>query len=126
MKRVILMFLAMFGLVSCTSSQNTYTQMSMNDAMDLMENESDYVILDVRTLEEYNEKHILGAMNIPNESIGTEEIDALPDKEQLIFVYCRSGNRSRQASEKLVELGYTNIIEMGGIGDWSGEFEQVK
>ncbi|MBE6114046.1 MAG: rhodanese-like domain-containing protein [Erysipelotrichaceae bacterium] len=123
MKRVILMFLAMFGLVSCTSSQNTYTQMSMNDAMDLMENESDYVILDVRTLEEYNEKHILGAMNIPNESIGTEEIDALPDKEQLIFVYCRSGNRSRQASEKLVELGYTNIIEMGGIGDWSGEFE---
>ncbi|MBQ9987329.1 MAG: rhodanese-like domain-containing protein, partial [Erysipelotrichales bacterium] len=91
MKRVILMFLAMFGLVSCTSSQNTYTQMSMNDAMDLMENESDYVILDVRTLEEYNEKHILGAMNIPNESIGTEEIDALPDKEQLIFVYCRSG-----------------------------------
>lgn len=123
MKRVILMFLAMFGLVSCTSSQNTYTQMSMNDAMDLMENESDYVILDVRTLEEYNEKHILGAINIPNESIGTEEIDALPDKEQLIFVYCRSGNRSRQASEKLVELGYTNIIEMGGIGDWSGEFE---
>ena len=113
----------MFGLVSCTNSQNEYRQMTMRDAMNMMENESNYIILDVRTLEEYSEKHILGAINIPNETIDNKEITELPDKEQLIFVYCRSGNRSKQASEKLVKLGYTNIIEMGGIGNWSGEFE---
>ena len=60
-------------------------------------------------------------MNIPNESIGTEEIPALPDKNQLILVYCRSGNRSKQASEKLAALGYTNIVEFGGINSWPGE-----
>ena len=77
--------------------------------------------MDVRTEKEYNEKHIPNAVNIPNESIGTEEISQLPDKDQLILVYCRSGNRSKQASEKLVELGYTNIVEFGGINDWTGE-----
>lgn len=61
------------------------------------------------------------AVNIPNESIGSEEISELPDKDQLIFVYCRSGNRSKQASEKLADLGYTNIVEFGGINDWTGE-----
>ncbi len=59
--------------------------------------------------------------NIANESIGTEDISELPDKDQLILVYCRSGNRSKQASEKLVKLGYTNIIEIGGINSWPGE-----
>ena len=66
-------------------------------------------------------EHIPGAINIPNETIGTEDIPELPDKEQLILVYCRSGNRSKQASEKLVKLGYTNIVEFGGINDWTGE-----
>ena len=79
------------------------------------------VLLDVRTPEEYREGHIPGAINIPNETIGTEDIPELPDKEQLILVYCRSGNRSKQASEKLVKLGYTNIVEFGGINDWTGE-----
>ncbi|MCI6974009.1 MAG: rhodanese-like domain-containing protein [Oscillospiraceae bacterium] len=77
--------------------------------------------LDVRTAQEYSEKHIPGAINIANESIGTEDISELPDKDQLILVYCRSGNRSKQASEKLVKLGYTNIIEIGGINSWPGE-----
>ena len=79
------------------------------------------IILDVRTAQEYSEKHIPGAINIPNETIGTEDIPELPDIEQLILVYCRSGNRSKQASEKLVKLGYTNIVEFGGINDWTGE-----
>ena len=79
------------------------------------------VLLDVRTLEEYREGHIPGAINIPNETIGDQDIPELPDKEQLILVYCRSGNRSKQASEKLVKLGYTNIVEFGGINDWTGE-----
>ncbi|MCI8432253.1 MAG: rhodanese-like domain-containing protein [Lachnospiraceae bacterium] len=93
----------------------------MDEAVVMMEEESDYIILDVRTAEEYGERHIPGAVNIPNESIGTREIPELPDKEQLIFVYCRSGNRSKQASGKLAALGYTNIVEFGGINDWPGE-----
>ena len=86
-----------------------------------MEEEEDYLILYVRTPEEYEEAHIPEAVNVPNETIGTEEIPELPDKEQLIFVYCRSGNRSKQASQKLADLGYTNIIEFGGINDWNGD-----
>ena len=87
----------------------------------MMEEETGYIILDVRTAQEYSEKHIPGAINIANESIGTEDISELPDKDQLILVYCRSGNRSKQASEKLVKLGYTNIIEIGGINSCPGE-----
>jgi rhodanese-related sulfurtransferase len=79
------------------------------------------VLVDVRTPEEYREGHIPGAINIPNETIGTGEIPELPDKDQLILVYCRSGRRSKEASEKLVKLGYTNIVEFGGILDWTGE-----
>ena len=87
----------------------------------MMDEETGYIILDVRTAQEYSEKHIPGAINIANESIGTEDISELPDKDQLILVYCRSGNRSKQASEKLVKLGYTNIVEIGGINSWPGE-----
>ena len=86
-----------------------------------LEEETGYTILDVRTAQEYSEKHIPGAINIANESIGTEDIPELPDKDQLILVYCRSGNQSKQASEKLVKLGYTNIVEIGGINSWPGE-----
>ena len=87
----------------------------------MMAQEKDYIILDVRTPQEYNMGHIPHAILIPNETIGKEQIPALPDKDQLILVYCRSGNRSKQASEKLVALGYTNIVEFGGINDWPGE-----
>lgn len=87
----------------------------------MMERETDYVILDVRTPEEYAAGHIPNAINIPNETIGASEISALPDKDQLILVYCRSGRRSKEAAEKLVFLGYTNVVEFGGILDWTGE-----
>ena len=105
------------------SHEGTYTQISMEEAVSMMEKEENYIILDVRTAEEFAEKHIPNAMNIPNETIGSEELAELPDKNQLILVYCRSGNRSKQASEKLVALGYTNIYEFGGINDWTGELE---
>ena len=95
--------------------------MLFRSAIAIMEQESGYIILDVRTVEEFSDKHIPGAINIPNETIGTEDIPELPDKDQLILVYCRSGNRSKQASEKLAALGYTNIVEFGGINDWPGE-----
>ena len=99
----------------------TYRQISMTDAIAMMESESGYIILDVRRADEFAEKHIPGAINVANESIGTEELPELPNKDQLSLVYCRSGNRSKQASEKLVALGYTNIVEFGGIIDWPGE-----
>ena len=123
MKRIIPILIALMLLSGCKaqSESRSYQQIDAESAAALMEEENDFIILDVRTEKEYNEKHIPNAVNIPNESIGTEEISQLPDKDQLILVYCRSGNRSKQASEKLVELGYTNIVEFGGINDWTGE-----
>ena len=123
MKKILPVFLAVILLVGCASptEETSYRQISMDEAITIMEEESGYIILDVRTPEEFAEKHIPGALNIPNETIGTAEIPELPDKDQLILVYCRSGNRSKQASEKLVALGYTNIVEFGGINDWPGE-----
>ena len=123
MKKIIPFLMALLLLAGCgaQSEESTYRQVNAEEADSMMEEESGYIILDVRTAQEYSEKHIPGAINIPNETIGTEDIPELPDKEQLILVYCRSGNRSKQASEKLVKLGYTNIVEFGGSNDWTGE-----
>lgn len=123
MKKWIPFLLSFLILSGCSTQQaaNGYQQITMDEAITLMEEEKDSIILDVRTQEEYSESHIPGAVNIPNETIGTDEIPELPDKEQLILVYCRSGNRSKQASEKLAALGYTNVKEFGGINDWPGE-----
>lgn len=123
MKRIIPILMALLLLSGCAtqSAKKTYRQITMEEAVTMLEEETGYIILDVRTAEEYSEKHIPGAINIANESIGTEDIPELPDKDQLILVYCRSGNRSKQASEKLVKLGYTNIVEIGGINSWPGE-----
>ena len=124
MKKFITLLLSVLLLAGCAlpaGQEVSYRQINMDEAITMMEEESGYIILDVRTPEEFAEKHIPGALNIPNETIGTEPIPELPDKDQLILVYCRSGNRSKQASEKLVTLGYTNIVEFGGINDWPGE-----
>lgn len=124
MKKIIPALLTLFLLAGCTanpSEEPSYRQITMADAQVMMEEESNYIILDVRTPAEFSDKHIPNAINVPNETIGTDAIPELPDKEQLILVYCRSGNRSKQASQKLVALGYTNIVEFGGINDWTGE-----
>ena len=124
MKKLLPIFIAALLLTGCTVpavQEVNYRQITMDEAIAMMEEEKNYIILDVRTVAEFDEKHIPGAINIPNETIGTDPIPALPDKDQLILVYCRSGNRSKQASEKLVKLGYTNIVEFGGIIDWPGE-----
>ena len=123
MKKIIPIILSTLLLAGCAAEtkENTYRQVGMEEAMAIMEQESGYVILDVRRIDEFAEKHIPGAINIPNEEIGEEPIPQLPDKDQLILVYCRSGNRSKQASEKLVALGYTNVVEFGGIIDWPGD-----
>ena len=123
MKKIIPFLMALLLLAGCgaQSEESTYRQVNAEEADSMMEEETGYIILDVRTAQEYSEKHIPGAINIPNETIGTEDIPELPDKEQLILVYCRSGNRSKQAADKLVALGYTNIVEFGGINSWPGE-----
>ena len=128
--KCILIILTVLLLGGCAaqpaspSDKATYRQISMEEAVTMMAQESDYIILDVRRADEFASGHIPGAINIANESIGTEEVPELPDKEQLIMIYCRSGNRSKQAAEKLAAQGYTNIVEFGGILDWPGDIEK--
>ena len=129
MKKLLLTFITALLLVGCAvpaEQEVSYRQITMDEAVAMMEEEKNYIILDVRTAAEFDEKHIPGAINIPNETIGSDTLPELPDKDQLILVYCRSGNRSKQASEKLVKLGYTNVVEFGGIIDWPGETETNK
>lgn len=113
---------AMLLLVGCGAApeKEGYRRISQEEAASVMETEEDFLILDVRTPEEFAAGHIPGAINIPNETIGTEEIPDLSRKDQKILVYCRSGNRSRQACGKLAKLGYTNLLEFGGINTWTG------
>ena len=127
---VLAVFLAV-GLAGCGDSSGgseaegestgEYKQITMDEAVTMMDEKTDYIILDVRRPDEFAEKHIPNAINVPNETIGEEAIPELPDKDQLLLVYCRSGNRSKQASKKLAAMGYTNVYEFGGINDWPGE-----
>ena len=125
MKKLIPILLSALMFTGCTGTSNnqttTYRQISMDEAVTMMAEETGYIILDVRRADEFAAGHIPGAINVANESIGTDDIPELPDKNQLIMVYCRSGRRSKEAAEKLVKLGYTNIVEFGGILDWKGE-----
>ena len=125
MKKLIPILLSALMFTGCAGTSNhqtnTYRSITMDEAVAMMGQETGYIILDVRRPDEYAAGHIPNAINVPNESIGTDEIPELPDKDQLILVYCRSGRRSKEASEKLVKLGYTNIVEFGGILDWKGE-----
>ena len=122
MKLLFTVLTALLLLTGCGAEDApTYRQVSSDEAAAMMASESDYLILDVRTREEYEQGHIPGAVCVPNESIGSGEISALPRKDQLILVYCRSGNRSKQAAQKLADAGYTNIVEFGGILSWTGE-----
>lgn len=100
---------------------NSYRQISQEEAKKMMETDDGHVIVDVRRQDEYDAGHIPGAILIPNESIGDTQPEELPDLNQIILIYCRSGNRSKQAAQKLFDMGYTNIYEFGGIIDWTGE-----
>lgn len=99
----------------------TFRSVSQEDAARMMEEETGYILLDVRRQDEFEAAHIPGAICVPNESIGTEPPEELPDKAQRIFVYCRTGRRSKEAAQKLAAMGYTEVVEFGGILTWPGE-----
>lgn len=136
---ILTISLTLFSLASCgneasenyntssegtLSSENSYEQITPEQAKKLMDTESDYIIIDARTQEEFAAGHIEGAILIPEYEIAERAEGELPDKNALILVYCRSGRRSKIASEALVALGYTNVKEFGGIIDW--KYEIVK
>ena len=103
--------------------KNTYTRITQKEAAELMTRDDGHIIVDVRREDEYASGHIPGAVLIPNESITTEKPEALPDPDQIILVYCRSGNRSAQAAQKLAAMGYTRVYDFGGIMTWDGPVE---
>ena len=128
MKKLILLFLAVMFLTACGQTEETtqeavYMNITAQEAKAIMDSESGYIILDVRTQEEYDAGHIPGAILIPDTEVASKAESILTDKDQLILVYCRSGRRSKLAAEILVELGYTNIMEFGGILDWPYEID---
>lgn len=127
-KQMILVLLAVLLLAGCgKQTENTQEAALMNitaeEAKKLMDSESGYVILDVRTEQEYAQGHIPGAILIPDYEISEKAESVLTDKDQLILVYCRSGRRSKNAAAQLEEMGYTRIREFGGILDWPYETE---
>lgn len=129
MKKSIFLFLAVMLLTACGQDKENdqgalYVNITAEEAKQIMDSEEGYIILDVRTQEEYDEGHIPGAIVISHEEIAEKAEEVLTDKDQLILVYCRSGRRSKIAAEALAELGYTNIKEFGGILDWPYEVEQ--
>lgn len=132
MKKLLGIFLAMLLLTACGQGPRTqqeeanmqYTNITAQQAKEIMDTQTGYVILDVRAQSEYDEGHIPGAIVIPHDQVKEKAEDILLDKDQLILVYCRSGRRSKLAAEDLVDLGYTNIKEFGGILDWPYEVER--
>ena len=130
---VLCLIVLTLGICGCGSAQSSETnggkeqsmaafqRVSSDEAAKMMAAEQGYLLVDVRTAKEYADGHIPNAINIPNESINTTSPKELPDKAQKIFVYCRSGARSQQAAQKLANMGYTNIVEMGGINNWHGD-----
>lgn len=129
MKRVFIwILLVLILLTACgqdkgNDQEAVYVNITAQEAKKIMDDQEGYILLDVRTQEEYDQGHIPGAVVIPDTEIEARAEEVLPDKDQLILVYCRSGRRSKNAAQILVELGYTNIKEFGGIIDWPYEVE---
>lgn len=115
---IILLCVLVFTASACSDNQTTYHKITAKEAKQMLDDNQEVVLVDVRTQSEYDEKHIEGALLIPDNEIAENAETMLPDKDATILIYCRSGKRSKSASEKLVELGYTNIYDFGGINDY--------
>ena len=122
-KQTIALLLALVLLLTACAQAASYEQITQEEAKQIMDTTNGYILLDTRTGEEYDQSHIPGALLIPHTEIADRAEEELPDKDQVILVYCRSGNRSKQASEVLAELGYTHVKEFGGINTWPYEVE---
>ncbi len=126
-KYLIILIIALIGLTlfACSSKEEgsspTYSKISAEQAKGMMDEDSTVIILDVRTEEEHNSGHIEGSLLIPNTQLSEKASEILTDKSATILVYCRSGNRSASASKELVDAGYTNVYDFGGINDWNYE-----
>ena len=126
MERLLIIVALIVLLAACARSGDNgkgagYNQIDQDTAMQMMAADDGHVVVDVRRQDEYDAGHIPGALLIPNESIVDARPEALPYLDQVILIYCRSGNRSKQAAEKLAGMGYTNLYEFGGINTWQGE-----
>ena len=126
MKRIVMLFLSLlFLLTGCggNAADGSYHQITQEEAKEMMDTQ-EVIILDVREQDEYDSGHIPGAVLMPVGTIDEDTAAAvIPEKDSTVLVYCRSGNRSKTASSKLAELGYTNIYEFGGINTWLYETE---
>ena len=122
-RRSFALLLALVLLLTACAQAVSYEQITQEEAKQIMDTTNGYILLDTRTREEYDQSHIPGALLIPHTEIAQRAEEELPDKDQVILVYCRSGNRSKQASEVLAELGYTHVKEFGGIHTWPYEVE---
>lgn len=125
MKKILYMLMIVL-LISCADNKQneiTVNKITSDQALEDFNSKKGYIIVDVRTRQEFDEAHIPGAINIPNEEIIDTKPEELPDLNQDIYIYCRSGNRSNQAAIKLIRMGYTNIYDFGGIIDWKGDIE---
>ena len=122
MKKILALLVSFAAFLGC-NGQAAYKSVDVAAFAEAISN-SNVQLVDARTASEYAEGHIPGAVNIPNESIGSTNLSQLPDQKQKLLVYCRSGNRSKQAAEKLAALGYLNVYEFGGINTWNGEIEK--
>ncbi|MCQ2593451.1 MAG: rhodanese-like domain-containing protein [Treponema sp.] len=132
-KPLLFILISILFLTSCKAKEikakeaavNTFKSVSMDEGLKLMVNSKDFILLDVRTPEEYAGGHIPGALQLTNETFTKQDAEnLLKNKAQTIYVYCRSGRRSKQSSQKLIDFGYTNVIEIGGILDYSGVVEK--
>lgn len=119
MRKIVVLLICLFFMVGCSSQEtdNFYKSITSSEAYEIINNNDSVVILDVRSESEYKSGHIKDAINIPVDSISDVQ-DVVNDKDKVILVYCRSGNRSKVASEELVKLGYTNVNDFGGINNW--------
>lgn len=124
MKKIVVLIICLIFMVGCENKESTsiaYKTISSSDAYEIMNTRSDIVIIDVRSESEFESGHINNAINVPLDTISNDIINVVDDKDKTILVYCKSGNRSKTASEKLVSLGYTNVNNFGGIDNWNYE-----